>query len=114
MGRERRDGYVNELLQFVRTGVDRETLLVDRLLIAAMIEARSCERFRVLSEKVQDAELAAFYRELMVSEAQHYTTFINLARKLAPRADVDSRWREFLDYEAQVIARYGKRETIHG
>ncbi len=114
LGRERKDDYVNELLQFVRKGPDRETYLVDRLLFAAMIEARSCERFRLLSEKVGDEQLAAFYRELMISEAQHYTTFINLARKLAPRADVDHRWHEFLEYEAQVIARYGKRETIHG
>jgi tRNA-(ms[2]io[6]A)-hydroxylase len=114
LGRERKDDYVNELLKFVRKGPDRETYLVDRLLFAAMIEARSCERFRLLSEKVSDPELAAFYRELMVSEAQHYTTFIGLARKLVPRADVDRRWQEFLAYEAEVISRYGKRETIHG
>ena len=114
LGRERRDEYVNELYLFVRKGYKREIVLVDRLLFSAMIEARSCERFRVLSENIQDKELSAFYRDLMVSEANHYTTFLKLAKKYAKGEDVDKRWKEFLEYEATVIAKYGKKETIHG
>jgi tRNA-(ms[2]io[6]A)-hydroxylase len=79
-----------------------------------MIEARSCERFKVLSENINDAELSAFYHELMVSEATHYAMFIRLAKKYAVEIDVDKRWKEFLTYEAQVIQNYGKGETIHG
>lgn len=114
LGRERKDAYVNDLMQFMYKGGSRERNLVERLLFSAMIEARSCERFRVLSENFTDKKLAAFYHELMVSEATHYTTFIALARKYNAGIDVDARWQEFLDYEATVIAKYGKRETIHG
>jgi tRNA 2-(methylsulfanyl)-N6-isopentenyladenosine37 hydroxylase len=114
LGRERKDDYVGELLKFMRKGGTREEQLIDRLLFAAMIEARSCERFKVLSENIKDEELAAFYHELMISEATHYATFIRLAKKYAEKVDVDSRWTEFLAYEAQVIQNYGKKETIHG
>jgi tRNA-(ms[2]io[6]A)-hydroxylase len=79
-----------------------------------MIEARSCERFKVLSENIKDKELSAFYHELMVSEATHYTLFIKLAKQYANGIDVDKRWQEFLDFEASVIAKYGNKETIHG
>ena len=105
---------MNELYSFVRKGHKREIVLVDRLLFSAMIEARSCERFRVLSENIKDKELSAFYRDLMISEANHYTTFITLARKYAKGEDVDKRWKEFLEFEAGIISKYGKRETIHG
>ena len=114
LGRERKDEYVNELYAFVRKGHKREIVLVDRLLFSAMIEARSCERFRVLSENIADKDLAAFYHELMISEANHYTMFIKLAKQYANGVDVDARWNEYLEYEATVIAKYGKRETIHG
>lgn len=115
LGKERKDPYVNDLMKFLRKGHhDKKVRLIDQLLFAAMIEARSCERFKVLSENIQDKELAEFYRELMESEASHYTMFISLARSLAPREEVDARWEEFLEYEAQVIAGYGKKETIHG
>lgn len=114
LGRERKDDYVNELLKFLTKGGTRNQQLIDRLLFAAMIEARSCERFKVLSEHINDEQLAAFYHELMISEATHYTTFIKLARKYAENIDVEKRWQEFLDYEAQVIQNYGKKETIHG
>ncbi len=114
LGRERKDDYVGELLKFMRRGGGREEQLIDRLLFAAMIEARSCERFKVLSENINDAELATFYHELMVSEATHYATFIRLAKKYAETVDVDARWTEFLAYEAKVIQNYGKKETIHG
>lgn len=114
LGKERRDNYVNELRRFMIVGGGREQQLIDRLLLSAMIEARSCERFKVLSENINDAELSAFYHELMISEATHYAMFIRLAKKHATEVDVDARWKEFLEFEAQVIQNYGKGETIHG
>jgi tRNA-(ms[2]io[6]A)-hydroxylase len=114
LGRERKDNYVNELRKFIIIGGGREAQLIDRLLFSAMIEARSCERFKVLSENINDEALAEFYHELMVSEATHYSMFIRLAKKYAVELDVDKRWREFLAYEASVIQNYGKSETIHG
>lgn len=114
LGRERKDDYVNELRKFLATGGSRESQLVDRLLLSAMIEARSCERFKVMSENIDDKQLSEFYHELMISEAAHYTMFIRLAKKYANGIDVDKRWKEFLDYEAGVIQNYGKSETIHG
>ena len=116
LGRERKDDYVNELYTYMKksnTG-SRVSGLVERLLFSAMIEARSCERFKILSENIQDPELSVFYRELMESEAGHYTTFITFARKYGTGIDVEKRWREWLDFEASVIARYGNQETIHG
>jgi tRNA-(ms[2]io[6]A)-hydroxylase len=113
-GRERKDSYVNELVQFMKKGASREIALVDRLLFSAMIEARSCERFKVLSENIKDETLAKFYRDLMISEAGHYTTFLGFARKYGEGIDVDKRWKEWLTYEASIIANYGKEETIHG
>jgi tRNA 2-(methylsulfanyl)-N6-isopentenyladenosine37 hydroxylase len=114
LGRERRDDYVWELNQFIRKGRERNIVLVDRLLFAALVEARSCERFKVLAENIKDESLRDFYRELMISEANHYTLFIGFARKYGQGIDVDKRWQEFLDHEAEVIKRYGKKETIHG
>lgn len=116
LGRERKDDYVGELAQYMRKSADgtRHSGFVERMLFAAMIEARSCERFKVLSENIKDPELAKFYRDLMESEAGHYTTFITFARKYGGTIDVEKRWREWLDFEASVIARYGKKETIHG
>lgn len=115
LGKERKDDYVNELVKFIRiSGRGKEETLVDRLLFAAMIEARSCERFRTLSENIKDEFLSGFYRDLMISEANHYTLFIGFARKYGIGVDVDKRWNEFLDYEAEVISRYGKNETVHG
>ena len=114
--RERKDDYVNELMKYLKQNQDgsRESGLIERLLFAAMIEARSCERFRVLSENIKDQELAKFYRDLMESEANHYTTFISFARKYAETIDVDKRWNEWLEAEAKIIQSYGKKETIHG
>jgi tRNA 2-(methylsulfanyl)-N6-isopentenyladenosine37 hydroxylase len=114
-GRERKDDYVNELYKFmIRGGGNRDVCFVDRLLFSAMIEARSCERFKVLSENISDPVLAKFYRDLMESEAGHYTTFISFARKYANGVDVDKRWKEWLAHEATVIANYGKSERMHG
>lgn len=114
LGRERKDNYVNELRKFIIIGGGREAQLIDRLLFSAMIEARSCERFKVLSENIGDTYLSEFYHELMVSEATHYAMFIRLAKKYAVEIDVEKRWKEFLEYEAGVIQNYGKSETIHG
>ncbi|HMU15729.1 MAG TPA: tRNA-(ms[2]io[6]A)-hydroxylase [Flavobacteriales bacterium] len=111
---ERKDHYVNQLLTFVRKDGSREERLVDRLLFSAMIEARSCERFKMLSERISDPDLRAFYRDLMVSEAGHYTTFIGFARQFAPGLDVEARWQAFLAFEAELIASYGKKPTMHG
>ncbi|MGF7079200.1 tRNA-(ms[2]io[6]A)-hydroxylase [Mucilaginibacter sp. UYCu711] len=114
LGKERKDDYVNELRKFIIVGGGREAQLIDRLLFSAMIEARSCERFKVLSENINDKQLSEFYHELMISEATHYTMFINLAKKHAVAINVDKRWKEFLEFEAQVVKNYGKAETIHG
>ncbi len=114
LGRERKDSYVNELYKFMNKGGNRTQSLVDRLLFSAMIEARSCERFKTLSENIKDKELAGFYRELMISEAGHYTTFITFARKYGKDINVDKRWKELVEFEGEIIKRYGKSETIHG
>jgi len=114
LGREKRDDYVNELIKFAKKNCSRNTSFIDRLLFAAMIEARSCERFRVLSQNIQDKELAKFYHELMISEATHYTTFLNFARKYTVEVNVEKRWAEWLEFEGQLIQSYGKSEAIHG
>jgi len=114
LGRERKDDYVNKLFEFMNRGGDPKIVLTDRLLFAAMVEARSCERFKVLSENITDQDLAKFYHELMISEANHYTLFIRLAKKYGKVEIVDDRWKEWLDYEADVIKSYGVGETIHG
>lgn len=114
LGMERKDEYVNQLIKFIKKGSGRQQQLIDNLLMAALIEARSCERFKWLSEQIPDPELAAFYRELMESEAGHYTMFITLAREIAPRSQVDLRWKEILDFEAIVIDSLGNKQAIHG
>ncbi|MGB7394989.1 MAG: tRNA-(ms[2]io[6]A)-hydroxylase [Pricia sp.] len=114
LGRDRKDHYVVELLQFFPKGGSRTTQLVHRLLYAALIEARSCERFRLLSEQLQDRELADFYHKLMVSEAGHYTMFLKFARQYGERAEVDRKWEELLQHEASIMKNLGKTESIHG
>ena len=114
LGRERKDSYVNELYKFMNKGGNRVQSMVDRLLFSAMIEARSCERFKLLSKQVKDPELSKFYHDLMISEAGHYTTFLGFARKYGQDIDVEKRWNELIDFEAKVIKNYGKSETIHG
>ena len=115
LGYERKDEYVGELYKFMRKGDHRkEIVLIDRLLFGAMIEARSCERFKVLSQNIKDKELATFYRELMISEAGHYTSFLAFARKYTEKVDVDKRWKEWIEFESELITNYGKSETIHG
>ncbi|MEN8790184.1 MAG: tRNA-(ms[2]io[6]A)-hydroxylase [Flavobacteriaceae bacterium] len=114
LGRYRKDEYVIELMKFFPKGGDRETQLVHRLLYAALIEARSCERFRLLSEELKDRELAEFYRKLMVSEANHYTMFLKFARSFGKREEVDHKWQELLEYEAGIMKQLGKNVSIHG
>ncbi|WP_299126100.1 tRNA-(ms[2]io[6]A)-hydroxylase [uncultured Winogradskyella sp.] len=114
LGRDRKDDYVIALLKFFPKGGSRTTQLVHRLLYAALIEARSCERFRLLSEELEDKKLAKFYRKLMISEASHYTMFLNFARKYGDRKEVDEKWEQLLAYEAEIIKNLGNKETIHG
>jgi tRNA-(ms[2]io[6]A)-hydroxylase len=114
LGRERKDNYVNDLVKFAKKDGSRNDALVERLLFAAMIEARSCERFKVLSENIQDPELAKFYRDLMISEAGHYTTFLGFAKQYQENINVDIRWKEWIEFESSIIANYGKQETVHG
>jgi tRNA-(ms[2]io[6]A)-hydroxylase len=114
LGREAKDDYVGELFKFMNKGGSRNDALIDRLLFSAMIEARSCERFKVLSQNIPDKKLSDFYHELMVSEAGHYTLFIGFARKYSERIDVDKRWSEWIDFETTIIQKYGKKEAIHG
>jgi len=114
LGRDRKDDYVVKLISFFPKGGSRTTQLVHRLLYAALIEARSCERFRLLSEELEDKELAEFYRNLMVSEANHYTMFLGFARQYGNRKEVDDKWQQLLDFEAQIMKDLGKKQTIHG
>jgi tRNA-(ms[2]io[6]A)-hydroxylase len=108
---------VNDLADHLRkenSGGSRANQFVNRMLFAAMIEARSCERFRILSEEINDMDLRNFYRNLMESEARHYTTFLNFARKYGEGVDVDARWQDFLAFEATLMSKYGRSETMHG
>ena len=114
LGRDRKDDYVIKLVTFFPKGGSRTNQLVHRLLYAALIEARSCERFRLLSEELEDKELAEFYRNLMVSEANHYTMFLGFARKYGDRKEVDQKWQDLLEFEAEIMKDLSKRETIHG
>lgn len=103
LGRKRTDDYVTELNKHIRKGGSVEQQLLEKLLLNALIEARSCERFKLLSENIADAELRKFYYELMVSEAGHYTNFINLAMEYVPEATVRKRWNELLEIEAEIM-----------
>lgn len=117
LGFERKDPYVNDLAKYLKQTKNdgsRELHFVNQMLFAAMIEARSCERFKILSEELKDEELRVFYRDLMESEARHYTTFLGFAKKYGGKVDVDARWKDFLEYEASLMTKYGTNETVHG
>lgn len=103
LGKQRNDVYVQALLKFQIKGGNRDQQLLEKLLMCALIEARSCERFRLLSEGLQDADLRSFYHEFMVSEAGHYTLFIELANTYCGKEKVKIRWQQWLDYEAEVM-----------
>lgn len=114
LGRDRKDSYVSRLLQFFPKGGSRTTQLVHRLLLAALIEARSCERFRLLSEHLEDKKLAKFYRKLMISEANHYSSFLGFARQYGDRTEVDQKWNALLEFEAEIMKTLSVDKTIHG
>ena len=117
LGFERKDPYVNDLSVFLRrnkTNSSKKGLFVNQMLFAAMIEARSCERFKILSEQLEDEDLKIFYRSLMESEARHYTTFLHFAKKYGDGINVDERWKAFLEFEASLMEKYSKKETMHG
>jgi len=117
LGFERKDPYVNDLSEYLRrnkTNSSPQGQFVNKMLFAAMVEARSCERFKILSEELPEEDLRLFYRSLMESEARHYTTFLGFARKYGKGVDVDQCWNDFLEFEAELMEKYGKSETIHG
>lgn len=103
LGKQRKDEYVIKLHEFQRRGGNRMEQLVEQLLTCALIEARSCERFRLLSLHISDPDLRSFYHEFMVSEAGHYRMFIDLARQFGKREEVDARWQEYLEFEADML-----------
>lgn len=103
LGKQRKDEYVNALIQFCQKGGNEEGRFLDQLLIMAMIEARSCERFKRLSEGLSDEYLRKFYRRFMESEAGHYTLFISLAERYIDKEKVRKRWKEWLAFEADIM-----------
>ena len=113
LGKERKDDYVIELMKFFPKGDSRTNYLVHKLLYSALIEARSCERFRLLSEHLEDKKLANFYRKLMISEANHYTMFLQFARQYGDDVDVVNKiWQDLLAYEAVIMNILGTKESI--
>lgn len=114
LGKQRRDEYANQLIKFQKTGGKEEDRLLDQLLTMAMIEARSCERFKRLSEGLNDEYMRNFYRRFMESEAGHYTLFIELAETYIDKEKVRKRWKEWLDYEVEVMKELEVRgDRIH-
>ncbi len=103
LGPQRKDEYVEKINTLIRKGGIRDERLVEHLLLNALIEARSCERFRLLWKEIGDPELSTFYYELMVSEAGHYKNFLSLARQYLPKDHVERRWREILAGEAEIL-----------
>ncbi|MEK9604298.1 MAG: tRNA-(ms[2]io[6]A)-hydroxylase [Flavobacteriaceae bacterium] len=115
LGRERKDEYIRDLHKFFPKGGSRSDQLVHQLLYAALIEARSCERFRLLSQSISEKALRKFYKKLMISEAHHYTLFLGLARKYGnDKKIVNQKWEDLLEFEAQLMSKLGKKETMHG
>jgi tRNA-(ms[2]io[6]A)-hydroxylase len=114
LGREQTNDYAKHLHSFFKKTHDRTDALIQRLLIAALIEARSCERFKVFSENIEDEALSNFYKELMVSEANHYTVFLGFARQYQDRKIVDEKWNNLLAYEAEFMKSRGTSAKVHG
>ncbi len=114
LGRQRKDDYVNLLLKNKKKGGDRKAQLLEQLMICALIEARSCERFRILSETLEDKEMASFYRNFMISEAGHYRLFMDLAKLYFDEDLVKDRWEEYLVIESNVIDQLSLRgDRVH-
>jgi tRNA-(ms[2]io[6]A)-hydroxylase len=103
LGKQRTDEYVNALNKVMKKGGSREDQLVEKLLVNALIEARSCERFKQLWQNLEDEDLKKFYYELMVSEAGHYRNFLSLAKTYLPEKKVMKRWRELLQQESEIM-----------
>jgi len=103
LGPQRKDEYVNQLIKFQRTGGSKDDRLIEKLLTFALIEARSCERFRLLSLHLETKELQDFYHTFMVSEAGHYRLFIDLAKEYYDHEVVKKRWDEYLTHEAGIM-----------
>lgn len=103
LGPQRKDEYVNKLIEFQKKGGSPEERFLDHLLTMALIEARSCERFKRLSDGLEDEYMRAFYRRFMESEAGHYTLFINLADTYLPKEKVRKRWKEWINYETGLM-----------
>ena len=114
LGREQKNDYAIRLQKFFTKTKDRTNALVQRLLVAALIEARSCERFKVFSENMEDEELSKFYKNLMISEANHYTAFLQLARSYQDRAIVDEKWNALVAFEGEMMRERGNLAKIHG
>jgi tRNA-(ms[2]io[6]A)-hydroxylase len=114
LGREQKNDYAIQLMKFFKKTGDRKEALIQRLLIAALIEARSCERFKVFSENMEDKELAKFYKDLMISEANHYTIFLGFARAYEDRETVDKLWSSLLKFEAEMMKNRGTEAKVHG
>ena len=114
LGRDQKSEYAKYLSNFFPKTKDRTEALISRLLMAALIEARSCERFKVLSENLQDTELAIFFKGLLESEAGHHTMFLKFARKYQDRNIVDKKWDGFLTYEADYMKNKGILPLVHG
>ena len=114
LGREQHNDYAKSLQKFFPKTKDRATALIHRLLVAALIEARSCERFKVFSENMEDQELSRFYKDLMISEANHYTLFLGYARKYMNRKNVDEKWQSLLEFEAEMMKTRGNTAKVHG
>jgi len=114
LGREQKNDYAKHLHNFFPKTKDRTDALIQRLLIAALIEARSCERFKVFSENLEDKELSNFYKDLMISEANHYKIFLGFARQYQDRNIVDQKWQALLVYEADFMATRGGKAKVHG
>lgn len=103
LGEQRRDEYVRKIMTYQRGGGSAEDRLLEKLLTSALIEARSCERFRLLSLHLDEPELKTFYHNFMVSEAGHYRLFLDLAKHYFDDARVENRWKEYLEFEAEMI-----------
>ena len=114
LGKATKNDYALKLQKFFPHTHNRTEALVHRLLVAALIEARSCERFKVFSDNLEDKELSTFYKNLMISEANHYTLFLGYARKYMDRSIVDQKWQDLLAFEAEMMKSRGTVAKVHG
>lgn len=109
LGSQRKNDYVNLLLQNEPKDVPQNERMLHRLMISAMIEARSCERFRLLSENLEEEALRKFYYKFMISEAGHYRLFIDLAEQYYPVETVRAAWQRWLAIEEKVLQELAPR-----